>query len=391
MTIFKRSRTLASILALALLSACAESGKPLQNVDPRARLDSLDSQGFVQRMGLGWNLGNTLEACGDWIVNQRGNTVSAFETAWGNPVTTREMFHALRQSGFSSVRIPVAWSNRISPDYTINPELMNRVQWVVNAAMNEGLIVVINIHYDGGWWKGFSKNEAVTMSRYRKMWGQIAERFKNYPVSLVFESANEELTFDDIWNQHTQSGNGKYVALGLTNRINQAFVDLVRASGGKNGSRHLLIASYSTSLDLAMESSFKVPKDPAKREIVSVHYYSPPNFAILSEDANWGKAQRTWGSNADLNDLDAFVRKLSRFVRSGVPVIVGEYGCPTKNKDPESVRKYLLTVSAKFYNAGACPMLWDAGGNFDRRRLTWMDPQLAQGYRAIVTAPRNFQ
>lgn len=388
MNIFKRLRILASILTLALLGACAEGGKPLQPVDPRASLDSLDSQAFVQRMGLGWNLGNTLEACGDWIVNRRGNTVSAFETAWGNPVTTREMFHAIRQSGFSSVRIPVAWSNRISPDYTINPELMNRVQVVVNAAMNEGLIVIINIHYDGGWWKGFSRNEAGTMARYKKMWGQIAERFKEYPVGLVFESANEELSFDDIWKQNQSGAGGKFAALGLTNRINQAFVDLVRASGGKNGRRQLLIASYSTSLDLAMDPFFHMPKDPAKREIVSVHYYTPPQFAILSEDASWGKARKTWGTPGDLAELDAFVRKLSRLVSRGVPVIIGEYGCPVEKKDPESVRKYLLTVAGKAYGKGACPMLWDAGGNFNRQTLTWKDPQLAQGYRAIVTAPR---
>ncbi len=374
-----------ALAALILIAGSAACAGPVA-VPLRAPAAGSSSD-FVRRMGLGWNLGNTLEACGDWI---KGTAVRDFETAWGNPETTRAMLTAIRAAGFRSVRIPVAWSNRIGPGHRINPALLDRVQTVVDMVLAEGMVAVVNIHWDGGWWKGFPTDEPGSMNRYRTIWEQIGGRLKDYPETLVFESLNEEGCFEKIWNHHGGGpGEEKLRAYALVNRINQSFVDLIRGSGGANTRRHLLIAGYCTDIDRTVDPAFVLPADPFGRCIVSVHYYTPFAFAGLSEDASWAKARPTWGTPEDLAELDGNMNKLkARFLDRGVPVIVGEYGCEKKNKEPESVRRYLLAVAERSFRLGMCPMLWDAGGHFNRRTLEWSDPALAAGLRGIATRLR---
>jgi endoglucanase len=162
-------------------------------------LENMSSAEVVRNMGLGWNLGNTMEACGDWI---KGQQTENFETAWGNPVTTREMIDAIKAAGFKSVRIPVAWSNMIGGNYTINAGLMKRVQQIVDWVLADGMIAVVNIHWDGGWWSKFPTQYDESMKRYIRIWSQIAGNLKGYPCSLIFESLNEEGCFNDVWNRY---------------------------------------------------------------------------------------------------------------------------------------------------------------------------------------------
>jgi endoglucanase len=342
-----------------------------------------NSMAVVRRMGLGWNLGNTLEACGDWI---KGGEVRNYETAWGNPETTKEIIDAVKAAGFKSVRIPVAWSNLIGDDYTIDPRLMERVKQVVDMVLADDMIAVVNIHWDSGWWSRFPADPDESMKRYKRLWSQIAENFKNYPGTLIFESLNEEGCFNDVWNRWGGNAASKGKAFGLLNDINQNFVDLVRASGGLNAKRHLLIAGYCTDIDLTVDPDFLMPTDPAKHLIVSVHYYTPYTFTGLEKDESWGKMRTTWGTEADLAELDTNMQKLQvRFLNEGVPVIVGEYGASNK-KDPESVRLYTLTVAEKAYKMGMCPMLWDAGGYLDRRKLQFFDPKILEGFQKLSGA-----
>ena len=351
-------------------------------------LEGLTSMQFVHQMGLGWNLGNTMEACGDWI---KSSQVSGFETAWGNPETTREMIDGVKAEGFGSVRIPVAWSNLLGNNYTINPALLERVRVIVDDVLAEGMIAMVNIHWDGGWWAKFPTAPEESMRHYTRLWSQIAEEFKDYPIQLVFESLNEEGCFNDVWDRYgSKNMDQKRKAYDILNDINQNFVNLVRASGGVNSKRHLLIAGYSTDIGLTSDPLFLVPKDPAGRCSVSVHYYSPPTFAILEKDADWGKATRTWGTDAEIAVLERDMTTVKEwFVDRGVPVIVGEYGCPNKNKDPESVRLYLLKTAETSYRMGMCPMLWDAGGHFNRKTLRLEDPALGEGFRRILAMERD--
>jgi endoglucanase len=336
----------------------------------------------VRQMGLGWNLGNTLECTGDWI---KGQQVGQYETAWGNPLTTKEMIDGIRDAGFKSVRIPVAWSNMVGNDYTISPALMKRVQQVVGWVLDDGMIAVLNIHWDGGWMSKFPVEYDKTMKRYTRLWSQIAGTFKDFPGSLIFESLNEDGCFNDVWNRWGPPAPGKkQKAYGILNNINQAFVDLVRKSGGLNAKRHLLIAGYATDIDLTADPDFLMPKDPENHCIVSIHYYTPYTFAGLVKDESWGKARPTWGTKEDYDELDGYMQKLkTHFLDRGVPVIMGEYDATVTAKEPESVRRYILSVAGRVYRLGMCPMLWDAGSHFNRKTLAFDDPQLLEGFQKI--------
>lgn len=331
---------------------------------------------IVGKMGYGINLGNTLESCGDWI---NSTQVSRYETAWGSPVITREMINGYAAAGFGVLRIPVAWSNLMSTDgsYTISPDYIARVKEVVEWTLDTGMFAIINIHYDNGWVNVFPENETESMRRFKTMWSQIADAFKDYGERLIFEAQNEELGWNSVWNQWSGSnGDDKKASYRLVNEVNQAFVDVVRSSGGNNPHRHLLISGYNTDIGLTCDELFQLPNDPASRFAVSVHYYDPSTLTILEEDADWGKAKTTWGSTADIAALDRNVEKLKkRFIDNGIPVIVGEYGCFGKNKARETIKSYLLDVSSRMYAIGACPILWDTSGDeYDRRACAFRDP-----------------
>ncbi len=355
-----------------LMAGCGSTEK---NDEPTGMRD-ITTMELVREMGYGINLGNTLESCGDWI---NGSTPSAYERAWGSPIITQEDIQGYADAGFGVLRIPVAWSNMISDDgtYTISPDYAARVQEVVNWALGTGMYVIINIHYDNGWVNKFPENIDENMNRYTTMWTQIATQFRDYDDKLVFESQNEELGWESLWNRYSgTNGEEKQSSYDLVNKVNQAFVDTVRATGGNNSLRHLLISGYNTDVDLTCDELFKMPDDPAGRLAVSVHYYNPSTLTILDKDATWGKAKTTWGSESDLAELNRCVDLLkTTFIDNGIPVIVGEYGCFGKNKTRDTIESYLLDVSSSMYNAGACPILWDtAGDEYDRYNAKFRNP-----------------
>lgn len=359
----------------------ADPGESLIWTEPGIMRD-MTSYDIVMDMGLGWNLGNTFDACGDWI----SGGVSSYETAWGSPITTRPMFENLKKMGFRSVRIPVAWSNMMKGNYTISTLWMDRVEEVVNFALDSGLYVVLNIHWDGGWITNFSKDYDETMKKYTRIWEQICERFKNYPDYLIFESMNEEGHFDDIWNRYSNyKEEDKIKAYDILNGVNQKFVDIVRSSGSNNERRHLLIAGYATDIDLTIDPAYKMPEDPANRLMISVHYYTPSTFTILEEDADWGKAVPTWGTEADYQRIkDDFEKMKVHFHDKGYPVIVGEFGATKVNKDPDSVRNYITAVAKTVYEMNMCPMLWDASSHYNRLLGTFRDEQLLKNLQEII-------
>ena len=361
----------------------------------------ISTKELVQDMGIGINLGNTLEACPDWygedwIAKWSDGKPTDYETAWGSPVITKEMIEGMAKEGFGVLRIPVAWSNMMAHDgtYTINAAYDARVHQIVDWTLECGMYAIINIHWDGGWVNKLPDDKEETMKRYTHMWEQIADSFKDYSDYLMFESQNEELGWESVWNPWGD-GTGKAESYALCNEVNQAFVDTVRASGGNNPKRHLLISGYNTGIDRTCDDLFKMPDDPANRMAVSVHYYSPAGFAILEEDADWGKATPTWGSDSDYASLRSEMDMLkTHFTDKGIPVIIGEYGCPTRNKEPESVRRFLSSVCEEAYKRGHCPVMWatpdskqDDGtvikGHYDRKTCKMNDQELQKLLFAI--------
>ncbi|OUM60103.1 glycoside hydrolase family 5 protein, partial [Piromyces sp. E2] len=276
---------------------------------------------LIKEMGIGWNLGNTLDSFGSWI---NSNSIEAYETAWGNPVTTESMIKAIKSYGFNSVRIPVAWSNLMSQNYVINSQLLKRVEEVVNYVVKNNMYAIINIHRDNDWFENFVTSESESFKKYESIWNQVSQYFQKFDEHLIFESLNEEGCWNDIWNRYSLSGD-KNKAYNLLNTINQKFVNIVRKSGGNNSKRHLLLAGYCTDIDLTVDNAYVVPKDD--RVMVSVHYYSPNSFTLLEKDESWSKVAYTWGTKTEINNVKNDFNKLkNRFVNNGIPVIIGEYG-----------------------------------------------------------------
>jgi endoglucanase len=281
----------------------------------------------------------------------------------------------------------------MAADYTISPELMNRVDEVASWALDAGLYAVVNLHWDGGWintW--FPKDYDKAIGKYHSVWTQIAQHFKGFSDHLIFESMNEEGSFDGFWSQWDPKTQGNRArAFEMINSINQEFVNVVRSAGGNNSTRFLLINGFDDDINSTCDPLYKMPVDPAKNCILSVHYYSPATFAILDEDAGWGKAASTWGTDAEVAAVKADFAKLkTRYLSQGIPVILGEFGCGYKNKEFPSVVKYLRAVSQTAWELGICPMLWDTpGGRFNREAGTF-NPELQAAFHDVSTGPRLY-
>ena len=346
----------------------------------------IDAYDIVKEMGAGTNLGNTLESCDTWIDT---SSTSNYETAWGQPVTTQEMINGMKAAGFDSIRIPVAWSNMMADDgtYTINEKYFNRVETVLNYALNADMYVIINIHFDSGWWARFgSKTEQErkdAMTKYKTMWTQIANRFQEYSDRLIFESANEELG-TRLNSTDDYKGSGYYAKddldslYKLTNEINQTFVDIVRSTGGNNARRFLLIAGYDTDISKTCDLRYKMPTDTIDSHLmVSIHYYSPATYCIADNPKNsWGY-DASWGTDEDIKALQGELSQMRiSFVNKGYPVIIGEYGVTdTKISENNFVRKegrdlFFRSVCEFALENNMCPILWDCSQVFDRRNLT---------------------
>lgn len=389
-----RRRAVDKIIAIMLAAAAALTNvgcKKDVDVAPADTTRNISTMEVVREMGYGINLGNTLESCGDWIASSE---VSRYETAWGSPVITQEAIQGYADAGFGVLRIPVAWSNIMSGDgtYTISPDYIARVREVVGWTLDTGMYAIINIHYDNGWVNTFPENKEECMTRYKAMWTQIAEAFKDCGDKLMFESQNEELGWDSLWNRWSgTNGEEKKSSYDLVNEINQAFVDVVRSGGGNNPYRHLLISGYNTDIELTCDEMFVMPNDPAGRMAVSVHYYTPSTLCILDKDADWGKAKITWGSEEDIAELDRNVNMLKeRFTDNGIPVIVGEYGCFGNNKTREIRESWMLDVSSRMYGIGACPILWDtAGDEYNRYSYTFRNPEFIENLIAPAVEAGN--
>lgn len=364
----------------------------------RADMTAFD---LLHEMGIAINLGNTMESCGSWI---NSSSVSNYEKAWGAPITTQKMISGMKEAGFHSIRIPVAWSNMMSTDgkYTIHEAYLNRVEEIMNYALNEDMIVIVNIHYDSGWWAKFGSKDATerseAMVKFKAMWTQIANRYKEYSDRLIFESANEELG-GRLNSTDDYAGSGYYSTedqlYELTNTINQTFVDVVRGTGGNNASRHLLIAGYNTDIGKTCDSRFHMPTDTIdNRLMISIHYYSPSTYCLAESESNsWGYSD-TWGTEADMKAMKDELKTMKIiFADKGYPVVIGEYGvADTKkivNNKETYIRKegrdlFFQTLCEYALDNGMCPVLWSTPGHiYDRDTCQISHETERNNYKAL--------
>ncbi len=358
-------------------------------VAKRAPLEIPDNEAlsFIRDLEIGWNLGNTFDAseC-TWLSDEM-----AYETAWCNAKTTEGLIKELKNAGFKTIRIPVSWHNHIDENYNISKAWMDRVEEVVGWALAEDMYVIINIHHDNTEQYEYPSYAKLDQSKayVTKIWSQIADRFADYDEHLIFETMNEprQVGTNNEWWIDVNSDLGKE-CMDCINQLNQAIVDTIRSNGkGYNTSRYIMAPGYCASPDYVIADDFKLPDDSKataeNRIIVSVHAYTPYNFALNQGDGSTDVFAIKGKKGTE--DIDYFMKNLyEKFVSQGIPVLIGEFGALDKD-NTESRMQFAAyyTYTARHY--GMTALFWDNnayktnGENFrliDRSSLTWIFPEI---------------
>lgn len=353
------------------------------------------AQDIAHKMKVGWNMGNTLEAiCG--------------ETVWGGAITTQELIDSVKAAGFNTVRLPCAWfchSDTITNE--IDEAWLARVKEVVDYCINDSMYVIINIHWDNGWLENRvnKANQDQVNERQEAYWTQIAEYFVDYDEHLLFAGSNEP---------NVNDATGMAVLLSY----HQTFIDAVRSTGGNNSSRTLIIQGPSTDIDKTNQLMNTLPTDQIEdRLMVEVHYYTPYQFCLMSEDATWGKMFYYWGkghhsttdvtrnaTSGEESDMDKYFRMMkTKFVDKGIPVIIGEFGAYKRKLNPPSDQE-LNNASVEYYNGyvvksaisnGLIPYYWDTNmGLFNRSTGKIIDHDVVdamiQGAKDAITSSNSY-
>ena len=341
----------------------------------------------VAHFDTGWNLGNTLDsnsANNGWIgkygtKNTDGSiATSAWETAWGQRVTTKAMIAKSKAAGFNAIRVPVSWEEHMSTTapYGISDIWMNRVEEVVNYVLDNGMYCILNVHHDGGangWVKANETYYNGYKDKFVSLWTQIGQRFNKYNGNLLFESTNEVLDNDD--NNWSVSTSGiEYV-----NKLNQLFVDTVRATGGNNATRNLVVMTECGNSGSTALGGMTIPNDSTSGHIVvEVHNYDPQGFTTT--DATWTKMYSTW-SASDESTMNAEFDVMKNFsTTKNIPLIIGEYAAFRKKCDNDSTKyndsdraAYAKFFVENTYTRGIKCFWWDTGELFDRTKDTGTD------------------
>ena len=361
------------IIASAILAASMIISAGCSLRKPAAE-GAMTATQIAEEMGIGLNLGNTMDAYNSggcettaytWIPVCGDNTPDDYERQWGAPITTQECVNGIKAAGFDTIRIPVFWGNMMVNDgtYTISPDYMARVREIVDYAQNAGLYTVINIHhFDEFIIRRNSLEECEKI--FTTLWTQIAEEFIDYPYTLVFEGYNEYLGGSQFDENGVLTEPEQSEAYNMVNRLNQTFVDAVRDTGGNNSERVLIVSGYWTNIDLTTADEFIMPKDKADdRLMVSVHY--------VDNAVYWSNKI---GGQEWLNYIDSQCALLKNaFTDKGIPVFVGETTgiYPKSNFAEDTIHtdstECLEIVLDKLNEHGFVPVLWDTNNNFYNR------------------------
>jgi uncharacterized repeat protein (TIGR02543 family) len=316
---------------------------------------------LANQLTIGWNLGNSLE-------------VPDGETAWGNPATTQQLIDAVKAAGFNTIRLPCAWDSYADQStFDIDNNWLARVKEVIDYCINNNMYIIINTHWDGGWLEEhplYSYQDAVN-EKQEAYWTQIANYFIDYDEHLLFAGTNEV---------HADYGTPTTEHIEVQESYNQTFVDAVRATGGNNLNRILVVQTYNTNMWHGLDY-FTLPTDNvSNRIIVETHYYDPYNFTLNQDNSAactvWGTPWSSgdicsWGQESYVEDL--FNRVKQEYIDQGIPVIIGEYGVVKRTSlsgseytDHIASRLYYLEyITDAAIRYGMIPYYWDNGHNGD--------------------------
>ena len=292
---------------------------------------------LVNEMNVGVNIGNSLDSVGD------------SETSWGNPKVTKKLIHAYKEAGFNTIRLPVTWRTHIDSNGNPDTAWLDRVQEVVNWILEEDLYCILNTHHEQSWLNTSSSSFGNRRVKFKTLWKAISKRFVNYGDHLLFEGFNEILKAEGDWSGASSTDYAN------ANKLSQDFVDAVRATGGKNSYRTLIISTYGAIHTTDTINGFELPTDTVDNRLaVEFHCYYPQQFCF-----EWGK-QSTWGSSSDLSTVEEYCCNFSGFVNQKIPVILGEFGAVDRN-NAEARADYAETVATNCSKYGILPIWWDNG------------------------------
>lgn len=336
------------------------------DIPTKDQVNAMSSKQIVENIKVGWNLGNSLDS--------HDTNSSDTETGWGNPKTTQQMIDTVKAAGFNAVRIPVTWGEHMAADGTIDAAWMSRVKEVVDYAYNDGLYVILNVHHDDELWLVPTKDKLESdKATLTTIWKQICATFQDYDHRLIFEGMNETRVIGSAeeWTGGTQE------SYDVINQLFQAFVDTVRASGGSNTDRTVIVTDYAQSAEKNAIGGMIVPKDD--HIIVSLHIYAPWNFCGPDD------TRADWGSDSDKQELDTTFQYLDdTFISKGIPVIIDETGCVNKNENTSArVAWFSYYLSAAKKHGIKC-FIWDNNetkngfGLLNRKDCTWYYPEIIQ-------------
>jgi len=348
------------VLMLSLTLAAGASAAQV----PQAPIE-IDAWTAAEAMGIGVNLGNTLDNTTTW------------EIGWGNPPVTKELVQSLKAHGFQVVRVPVAWDT-YAHNGRIDRDKIKHVAQVVDWITDAGMFAVVNIHWDGGWidsddQKKFPKTyhtfSPEAEQKFKSYWTQIATYFRDRGPKLIFEGLNEESDFSGTGSERN--------AFQTLARVNQLFIDTVRATGGNNARRLLIIAGYQTNIDKTTSSNYILAKDNVPNKLLmSVHYYTPWPFVGMEHDESWGKMASTWGDARDRAELKEQMDKMEAWSKKNdIPVFIGEFGA-TNKKEARSRAKWMASVAISARARVMVPVLWDIGLDVSRTPPYTLTPEL---------------
>ncbi len=354
----KRCIALFLTLCLLPLFAAAETAIPEIDLAPQPVPDN-EAMAFLRRMGIGWNLGNTFDAndC-TWLKDHM-----AYESGWTGYYTSEKLIQSVAAAGFGFIRIPVSWHNHVDADFNISADWLDRVQQVADWALDAGMIVIINTHHDNS--KAYYYPDSAHFDSSAKyltaVWSQLAERFRDYDERLILESLNEPRLVGTQyeWSFDPSSAECRDAA-DVINRLNQIFVDTVRASGGNNADRYLCVPGYDASPSNLIEGRFVLPQDTAdNRIIVAAHAYTPYDFAL---HVSGGKTF-SYDNNGQRMDIITNISYLYKnFISKGIPAVMDECGCLDKGNLSDRVEwcaAYVAIASSR-----GLPVAWWDNGAF---------------------------
>ena len=313
---------------------------------------------LVDEMGVGWNLGNYFD------VQSRDKTL------WGNPKPTKSVIDAVYRMGFKTLRIPITWGYHQSENapYTIEEAYLKEIKEVVDFGFQNKMHVIINVHHDNDWVIPTASGAEKSKDRLASLWTQVADVFQPYNDSLIFETLNEPRLegSPEEWTGGTSEGR-KFI-----NEFHQVAVDAIRATGGNNTKRHIMIPTWAASTVSAAMDELVIPSDDPNT-IISLHSYFPWPFA--------GEASIAWGSDNDKNQLQNELERIRQkwIVEENRPVILGEWGTIDKN-DISSRVNYAKFYAREAAMRGLLTIVWDDGGMFrlyDRHSLSWVHENIA--------------